>query len=249
MDDKRYASALAAAAASQANLGGSPNGDSPVMQHLQALAGLKFGAGASSLAQNAFSGAAKTQANNEDATRTANERAAEVQDRKAAAATADKEAFDKQMLDPSNFKRVAAQDGGYDFYDPAGRKIDVQTYAAAKGVRPDEALKDSGNPNDTDFVQNYNKTMELGRVMASGDQTTLDKFYKANPDVKNNIDQLGIKGFSDYVKNFRQAYAPYFTSAQSNATQQQADKVPTQMGIGGGSSGGLVGWLKNLIGG
>lgn len=249
MEDPRYASALAAAAASTANLGGSPNGDSPTMQHLQNLAQLKFGAGVSQLATGAFGGAAKTQAQNEDEKRRADEQAAQIQDRKAASAASDKAAWDKQMNDPSNFKRVAAQDGGYDFYDPAGRKIDMQTYAAAKGVRPDEVLKDSGNPNDTDFAQNYNKTVQLGHIMASGDKSSMDKFLKSNPDVKNNIDQLGIKSYSDYVKNFRQAYAPYFTQSQSNGVQTQANNVPNQMALSGGGGGGLGGWLKNLFGG
>lgn len=249
MDDKRYASALAAAAASTANLGGSPNGNDATMQHLQNLAQLKFAAGVSGLAQGAFGGAAKQQADDEDAKRKAAEQAADNAAKKQAAATADKEAWDKEMNDPANFKRVAAQDGGYDFYDPAGRKINMQTYAAAKGIRPDEALKDSGNPNDTDFTNNYNKTVELGRVMATGDKSSLDKFLKSNPDVKNNIDQLGIKSYADYVKNFRQAYTPYFTQSESQGIQQQANNVPNNMQLSGGSSGGLVGWLKNLFGG
>ncbi len=102
-------------------------------------------------------------------------------------------------LDPSNpdnYQKIAKNDGGYDFLDPAGNKLTVQQYAQAqskltgKQVDPSQVLSDSKNSLDQQYVN---------------DHTNLEKLinYSLGGDVKKRDDlalQLGGQPLVDLVK-------------------------------------------------
>lgn len=76
---------------------------------------------------------------------------------KAAAAAAAQEAADKlkALNDPSKYTQVQKQDGGYAFYDPTGKEITAQQFAAIKNTSPDEVLKHSQNPIDIAYRNDF----------------------------------------------------------------------------------------------
>jgi hypothetical protein len=67
----------------------------------------------------------------------------------------------KDMQDPNNYKQVLKDDGGFDFFDPAGKKISVQAYSQVVGKRPSDILAKSENSLDRQYVQDHKYTEML----------------------------------------------------------------------------------------
>lgn len=81
-------------------------------------------------------------------------------DNQASAAAAAKSAAATQLkglTDPSTFKQIQKSDGGYAFYDGNGNEISASQYASAKNLSPTDVLKNSQNPVDKAFIQDYNQ--------------------------------------------------------------------------------------------
>lgn len=218
--DERFAQALIQAANSRAqNLGGSPNetgANSGQMANLQNLAQLKFQDAAGGAAQAPFGGNASNVAD-------VNEKRAANEARISAINADTQEKLrqaDATKDDPKNFQRTPSEDGGWNYFDGRGNPISVNDYAKARGERITDALKDSQNPQDTEFLHEYDQTKKLGQVMSSGSQADLDKLYKDNPDLKDRVDKLGVKTFADYVGLFQKAYPSKFQSTIQPMAQQ-----------------------------
>lgn len=81
--------------------------------------------------------------------------AAEDAQRKADASAAAQKLKDEQ--DPSKYKQVQTDDGGYKFYDPLGNEISASQFAAVNNTTPNEILKHSQNPIDVAFQQDFNQ--------------------------------------------------------------------------------------------
>lgn len=65
--------------------------------------------------------------------------------------------FAKERLDPSAYKIVNAPNGGKVILDPvSGQQVDIGTYVNRTGANPADVLKDSTNPQDQQFVSDYN---------------------------------------------------------------------------------------------
>jgi hypothetical protein len=62
------------------------------------------------------------------------------------------EAKKKQV---SNYQRLKKSDGGYTFVDPDGKEISAYEYANAIGKSPSDVLKDSENPLDIGYQQDF----------------------------------------------------------------------------------------------
>lgn len=73
----------------------------------------------------------------------------------AAAAAARARAEAAAENDPSKYKQVLTQDGGYKFYDAQGNEISASLYAAARNESPADVLKNSYNPIDRAFIEDY----------------------------------------------------------------------------------------------
>lgn len=83
------------------------------------------------------------------------------------------------MNDPSKYQKVRKQDGGFDFLDPDGNKIDITRYAQVTGQRASSILSDSDNPFDQQYVNDYSNTKNLIDAINNGDTDTINGF-KAN---------------------------------------------------------------------
>lgn len=88
-----------------------------------------------------------------------------VQQQKAAAAAAEKAARDK--ADPSKYQQVAKQDGGYAFFDPEGKEISASDYAHITNKSLADVLKNSQNPIDQGFINDYKNLQHYGELKAN----------------------------------------------------------------------------------
>lgn len=74
-------------------------------------------------------------------------------------------------LDPNKYAKVRKEDGGFDFFDPEGKKIDVKTYAIRTNSRVSDALADSENTDDITYLSDYKDLQELISAHANNDGT------------------------------------------------------------------------------
>lgn len=89
----------------------------------------------------------------------------------------------KDQMDPSKYQRVRKADGGFDFFDPSGKPINVETYARRTGQRRVDVLSDSENPLDLQFVDDYKKMNDLNQAVWSNDTATLSEYQSIFPDL------------------------------------------------------------------
>lgn len=85
----------------------------------------------------------------------------------------------QDKLDPSKYKMVRREDGGFGFYDPDGQQIEISKYAEVTGQRASEILKYSDNPFDQQYVNDYENTRDLINAIQNGDNDKVSA-YKAN---------------------------------------------------------------------
>ena len=115
--------------------------------------------------------------------------------RGAEADAADKAARDAKIqdlankLDPSKYQKIRKSDGGFDFKDPNGNNIDVNTYAKITGQRVVDVLKDSENPVDQEYVNDWSNMNTLMQAMYNGDTDTVNSFISQNPQLKGETPQ------------------------------------------------------------
>ena len=241
MDD-RFATALAAAAASQANLGGSPNGSGQDIVNLQNLAQLQFRAGSAGNAVGAFSASAKADADKKEAEARAAAAAQDAEDKK-------KDNYDKILAaytDPKNYQQKINDAGGYDFYDPLGNKISVQAYSKATGKQIPDVLKDSQDQNDQRFVSDYKDLLEYGRALAGNDDSV--KKFRDDKKYAGFLEKYKDKSYADVVNDFRTSYAGYFQPKQLDTLQSRdaSGRNITQDTIStDGPANGFMDWLQN----
>ena len=241
MDD-RFASALAAAAASRANLGGSPNGGGSEMVNLQNLAQLQFSAGASELATGAFGADAKAAADREEAQKKAAAAAADQEQKK-------KDAYDKilaELKDPKNYRQELNDKGGYDFYNPMGDKISVQEFSQATDRQISDILKDSKDGADIQFKQDYEDLMSYGRALQGNEEDV--KKFREDDKYKSFLDKYKDKSYADVVGDFRKSYGGYFQPQQLDTLQSKdaSGRNITQDTIStDGPANGFMDWLQN----
>lgn len=97
-----------------------------------------------------------------------------------------KEAMRKiaDKLDPGKYSKQRKADGGFDFIDAEGKKIDVDKYSQITGQRIVDVLKDSENPVDQEYVNDYSNMNDLAQAMYNGDSATIEAFMQQNPDLK-----------------------------------------------------------------
>ena len=228
--DNPFVDAIIQAATTRSNLGASPAQtaeNAGQIANLQNLGGLKFIAAAAGLAGKAGAGNAANNAENAEAAR----RAAEQEKMINLEQAQRMEQRKREQESPENYQRILNDAGGYTFVDGTGKPISVNEYARGKNQTIADALKDSADPNDIDFTNDYQDTMKLGSIMASGNKKELDKFYEERPGLKSFISDNGIKTWSEYVQRFRSAYPDRFSQAQANATATR--NVSPNINIGG----------------
>jgi len=214
--EQPFIDAIIQAANTRANFGASPAqtaANAGQIGNLQNLANLKFISAGANTAGVAGAGNAGAVADQQEASRRAAEAEAEI-NLKEQMRVRD---IERAKSDPKNFQRVLNDAGGYTFTDGAGKPISVNDYARANNISISEALKGSADPSDVDFTKDYDDTIQLGRIMATGNKKELDKFYEDRPGLKKYLDDNDIKTYSSYVQRFRSAYPDRFSQAQANS--------------------------------
>lgn len=134
----------------------------------------------------------------------------------------------KDKLDPSKYKTVADSNGGpTKIYDSLGNETDAGTYAKLTGDSAANLLKNSTNPQEQKFVQdykNYETFMQSLIGSKSGDkqaQITYNDFLKNNPGLSNLTPE-------QVRQVFMNQYGQYFGAGQGGqATQGVNDFAPT----------------------
>lgn len=185
---------------------------------LQALTAANNGAGAAPVASpiseisNYFSGIGKAQevgSNFKGLDAGVNIQAKTDKDAEEAARQAQIDALQQQAqdvkdkLDPSKYRQVRKQDGGFDYYDPTGKRVDLRTYAEITGQSPSSILKDSDNSLDQQYVTDYKNLQVLADAFASNDKDTIDEIKANDPGMAK---YLQGKTMADVMRDFKAAY-------------------------------------------
>lgn len=89
----------------------------------------------------------------------------------------------QDKLDPNKYQKLRKEDGGFDFLDPDGNPISVQKYSQVKGTNAAYELKDSENPFDLQYVNDYKNTRDLVTAIQNGDSDTIQAFRASNGDL------------------------------------------------------------------
>lgn len=207
MDIREIANSVASALTNPINYGANINdagGNGQVTQNIRNLGSLQGQGNIAARATQALGAGASAQDDAEKAA--ARQRAQEEKDK---ADAAQKEL--DYINDPKNYKAIINDKGGYDFYDSMGGKISAVDYAKATNQHITDLYKDSQDPNDKDFTDDYNRVLQLGKILQSGDKKARDKFYKENPDWQKAYSKTP---YNEVVKDLRSEYPAYFRSDQ-----------------------------------
>ena len=157
---------------------------------------------------------------------------------------ADKAAREAQMrslsdkLDPSKYRRERKADGGFAFFDPSGKEIGIDRYAQVTGLRLADILKDSENPIDQEFVNDWTNMNDLAQAMYNGDTDTINAFIDQNPDLK------GVKPENlmvELIKKYPHLYGRGSYQQTLLNRGMGGFKYNSNALMSGGSTGGSVG--------
>ena len=128
--------------------------------------------------------------------------------------------------DPSKYEVKKKADGGYDFFDPKGNQIDIATYTQKTGLKAADVLKDSENPIDIQYREDYKNLEDLLNAVVNKDTAKLDSYEQAQPGVTKKKPQ-------EIIEQFKKYYQRYYTprTADPNAwgiTPKAGVMVPNQ---------------------
>lgn len=105
----------------------------------------------------------------------------------------------KAKASGEGYTRTKAPDGGWNFFDNQGNSISAYQFANATGNNPADVLKDSENPIDIQYNQDYNNLQDFFAASMSGDKEAKALYLADNP----GLDQMSPKQVLD---SFKQAY-------------------------------------------
>lgn len=136
------------------------------------------------------------------------EAAAEAARRAREAEIQDQIRKEQDKVDPSKYYSLRNDQGGYDFFDPEGKKINVHDYAMITGQRVDQILADSENPLDIQFVEDYGTMRKIMNAYANRDVEALNQLKQADPELYQNIQNAGSP--AELSRRFMDYYPDYF---------------------------------------
>lgn len=84
--------------------------------------------------------------------------------------------------DPSKFQKLRKDDGGFAFYDPFGKEIDIDTYSKKTGQSRVDVLADSENPLDQQYRADWIKANEVGQAIYNNDIEAIQKYMAEEPE-------------------------------------------------------------------
>jgi len=89
----------------------------------------------------------------------------------------------QDQMDPSKYQKLRKDDGGFAFYDPTGKEIDVDSYSKRTGQRRVDVLKDSENPLDQQYIHDWSTMNDVSQALYSGDTNTINSLRQQYPDL------------------------------------------------------------------
>ena len=141
----------------------------------------------------------------------------------------------KDKLDPSKYRAEKdREDGGFSFYDPDGNKIGIDRFSAVTGVDPATILKNSDNPFDLQYVNDYNNTRDLVTAIQNGDVDTINAFRAENA-------ELGQMKPEDLMRELIRKYPHIYGNGKYQDSYKNNNNPLLRYNTGlsaGGSSGG-----------
>lgn len=173
--------------------------------------------------QMPLAGAAASGMNADQSIKVANAEAAAEEARAArVAALKEKQQKLKDALEGKNYQVVKKDDGGFDYYDPLGQKINLMQYSRATGKNAADVLKDSQNSLDRQFVADYNNLQDLTNAYLNKDWKKVDKVGQTlgmkNPgDLRKLLETNQVKP-EDLFKQFVQYYPNVYTMQPGGET-------------------------------
>jgi len=134
---------------------------------------------------------------------------------------------EKYKTNPDNYQAVINNVGGYAFFDPEGSPISAVEYARKTNQQITDIYKNSQDPNDEDFLNDYNLVTELGKAVQSGDADARDKLYEKNPNFE---EEYHDKTYDYIVKDLHANYPGYFRSGQPSLNQGAVGQKASHIG-------------------
>lgn len=128
--------------------------------------------------------------------------------------------------DPSKWKLQRKDDGGFDIFDPDGNKKSVNDMARETNTDPRDILKDSDNPADIQYQQDYADLRDLLQAYAQNDRDAINSAIEQQPAIKGLTPQ-------ELLKRFRNAYPNVYGTYNANqATGLRKAGQKSLFGIG-----------------
>ncbi len=146
----------------------------------------------------------------------------------------------KRQADPGNSTRQRKTDGGFAFFDPSGKEIDINTFSQRTGKSRSEILSDSENPVDLAYIDDFKRMREAMQVMYGGDEQEKAAFLESNPELRG-------RRVQDFATDLLNKY-PHIYGRGGNGAQayqktlgnqgRQIFRTPSYGATGGGTGGG-----------
>lgn len=150
----------------------------------------------------------------------------------------------QNQADPSKYQKVRKTDGGFQFLDPSGKEIDINTFAQRTGQRRVDILKDSENPIDQQYINDWSNANDLAQAFYNGDQATQKAFVDQNPELKG---RTPADFMSELIKKYPHMYGrgTYQQTVQNRGSGPAFGNNPNYVGGGVAAGGSAGGWRPN----
>lgn len=141
----------------------------------------------------------------------------------------------QDQADPSKYQKVRKTDGGFQFLDPTGKEIDINTFAQRTGQRRVDILKDSENPVDQEYISDWQNMNELAQAFYNNDTATIQAYQAANPNLAN---RKPADLMSELIRKYPHIYGRGGSGGQ--AYQQTLKNRGMSIFSPGGAAGGGI---------
>lgn len=159
-------------------------------------------------------------------------------------AAAEAKQREQDLADPSKYRVVQKEDGGYDFFAPDGSQVDIATLTQRTGTKPEYWLKDSQNPIDIQYIQDKKNLEKFMNALITKDQKTIQDFTNNDEKLKSyTADQGGVHNLlQQFEQTYQRYYVPRSVSPQAWGVNPGAPVVPaaqsgSSYGVDTGSGG------------
>ena len=144
----------------------------------------------------------------------------------------------QNISNPDMYKKVKKADGGFDFFDPEGNQIDIATAATRTGRPAWEWIKDSENPIDIQYRNDYSNLQDFMNALASKNQDKINQFKASDPNLGRYTSDRG--GIDALMRDFRKVYKRYYDPSSWGAAPSKvavpAPQSGSSYGLGSGDS-------------